>query len=97
MKKNELNIKQAMENTVYPINTPNIRFHDLKFLYLKDIVGDKKKGIDGILPISRSTWFAGIKAGKYPKPTHISTRRVAWKYTEIVNLVYSFPNYGEAA
>ena len=97
MKKENMNVEQTMTNTVDSSNMSNIKFSHIKLLSLKQIVGDAKKGIDGILPFSRSTWFAGIKEGRFPQPIHISKRRVAWKYTDIVNMAYSFPGYGEAA
>ena len=34
------------------------------FVRLKDIIGPT-----GLIPISRSGWYAGIKAGRFPKPT----------------------------
>ena len=39
------------------------------------------KGVLIKVPVSRATWYAGIKAGKYPKPIRlsegVSVRRVA--------------------
>lgn len=40
-----------------------------------------------ILPISRSTWWQGIKDGKYPKGILISARVRAWPESEILALV----------
>lgn len=48
-----------------------------------------------IIPVSKSTWWAGVSSGKYPKPVKISNRCVAWLATDIQNLVESF--YMEAA
>ncbi len=31
------------------------------------------------VPISRSSWFAGVRSGRYPKPVRLSERRVACK------------------
>ncbi len=36
-----------------------------------------------IIPVSRSTWWAGVQRGIYPKPTRLSPRTVAWRRTEI--------------
>ena len=57
------------------------------FLRLTQIVGDKKKNIPAIFPVSRSTWFAGVKSGKYPQPVKISRRCVAWKVEDIKALL----------
>ena len=34
-------------------------------------------------PIGKSTWWEGVKTGRYPKPIRISTRCVAWRMTDI--------------
>jgi prophage regulatory protein len=40
-----------------------------------------------IIPISKSSWWAGVKTGKYPKPVKLSERCTAWKMSDIENLV----------
>jgi hypothetical protein len=50
---------------------------------LIDLVGDSKKGIKGIIPISRSAWLSGVKAGIYPAPVKIGSRAVAWRAKDI--------------
>lgn len=40
-------------------------------------------------PVSRSSWLAGVKAGKYPKPVRISARSVAWRAADIRSLIAS--------
>ncbi len=37
------------------------------YLRLYQIIGDRKRGVPALIPISRSAWYAGIKAGVYPK------------------------------
>jgi prophage regulatory protein len=37
----------------------------------------------GPLPISKSTWWAGIKAGRYPKPVKLGPRITAWRVEDI--------------
>ncbi len=39
------------------------------------------------VPISRSSWFAGVKAGRYPKPVRLSERRVFWRASDIRSFV----------
>lgn len=56
---------------------------DDRFLRLHQIIGDAKKGIVGLIPISKSAWYAGIKAGRYPKPINLGARTVAWKLSDI--------------
>ena len=40
-----------------------------------------------IVPLSRSTWWAGIKTGRYPAPVRIGARSVAWRASEIASLL----------
>lgn len=45
------------------------------------------RAVLSILQISRSTFYAGIKAGRYPPPLHISPRTSAWRRSDIVALI----------
>jgi prophage regulatory protein len=56
-------------------------------LRLPQIIGDKKRGIAPLIPVSRSTWFDGVKAGRFPKPIKLSERVTAWRSDEIFALV----------
>ena len=42
------------------------------------------------VPVSRSSWFAGVKNGRYPKPVQLGARAVAWRAEDIRTLVASF-------
>ena len=57
------------------------------FLRIDDIIGNRKKNIRGIIPVCRSTWYDGIKAGKYPAPVKIGKRASAWRAEDIRTLV----------
>lgn len=37
----------------------------------------------GPIPVSRSTWWAGVKTGRYPKPVKLGPRITAWRVEEI--------------
>lgn len=37
----------------------------------------------GPIPVSKSTWWAGVKSGRYPRPVKISTRVTAWRVEDI--------------
>lgn len=39
------------------------------------------------IPVSRSTWFAGIKAGRYPKGRSLGPRMTVWRSDEIDQIV----------
>jgi prophage regulatory protein len=59
----------------------------LGYLRVWQIVGDRKRGIEAILPIGRSTFLAGVKSGKYPKPVKLSERTTAWRKADIMALL----------
>ena len=59
------------------------------YLRIWQIVGDKKRGIEPILPIGRSTFLAGVKSGKYPQPVKLSERTTAWRKADILTLLNS--------
>lgn len=41
------------------------------------------------IPISRSSWYAGVKTGKYPKSYKLSERVAVWHASDIRNLIES--------
>ncbi|MBX9346033.1 AlpA family phage regulatory protein [Chromobacterium vaccinii] len=40
-----------------------------------------------LIPVSRATWYAGIKNGRYPRPISLGPRCVAWKASEIQQII----------
>lgn len=38
-------------------------------------------------PVSRSTWWAGVKSGKFPKPVKLGPRTTAWRVSDIRALI----------
>jgi predicted DNA-binding transcriptional regulator AlpA len=40
-----------------------------------------------LFPIGRSTWWRGVKEGRYPKPVKISVRTSAWRTQDILDLL----------
>lgn len=57
------------------------------FLRLGQIIGDKKRGIPPIIPVSKSVWYEGCKTGRFPKPVHLGPKTVAWPRSQIAELV----------
>ncbi len=45
------------------------------------------KQILQIIPISRSSWWAGVKSGRYPKPFKLSPRTTVWRVKDILDLI----------
>lgn len=40
-----------------------------------------------LIPVSRSTWWAGIKTGRFPKSVKIGERTTAWRTEDIRELI----------
>jgi predicted DNA-binding transcriptional regulator AlpA len=38
---------------------------------------------NGPIPVSRSTWWAGVKSGRFPKPIKLSARVTAWRVEDL--------------
>lgn len=66
------------------------------YLRLSQIVGSPGKPnanppeppTTGLIPVSRSTWWAGVRTGRYPQPTRaLGTRITAWRAEDIRALI----------
>lgn len=57
-----------------------------RLLKLPDIIGNRKKGIVGIIPMSRSKFYELIKHGEFPAPLHIGCGSF-WKLSAIHSLI----------
>lgn len=59
------------------------------FLRLSQILGNTKANppIPAIIPVSKSTWWAGVKNGRYPQPVKLSERCTAWPVEAIRVLI----------
>lgn len=38
---------------------------------------------DGPIPVSKSTWWAGVRSGRFPKPMKLGPRTTAWRAEDI--------------
>ncbi len=59
------------------------------FLRLPQILGDSKTQppIPPLIPVSKSTWWAGVKSGRYPRPVKLGPRITAWRVEDIRRLI----------
>ena len=48
---------------------------------------DKIVGPEGLIPISRSAFYQGIKEGIYPKPVRLGKRTSAWRMSELMLII----------
>jgi predicted DNA-binding transcriptional regulator AlpA len=40
-----------------------------------------------LIPVSKSTWWAGCKTGRFPKPVKLGPRTTAWRAEDIAALL----------
>lgn len=62
---------------------------DAGFMRLSQIVGDSKATppVLPVIPVSRSTWWNGVKSGLYPKPVKLSKGVTVWRVEDIRALI----------
>lgn len=48
-----------------------------------------------VIPVCKSSWWAGVKSGRYPKPVKLSPRRTAWKAEDIHALIKELSEQAE--
>ena len=67
-----------------------IQLPETGFLRLKQIIGDPKAipPIPPVIPVGKSTWWAGVKSGRYPQPVRtLGARITAWRVEDIKKLI----------
>ena len=59
------------------------------FLRLNQIVVNKTT--PAIIPISKSSWWAGVKEGRFPQPVKLGKRTTVWRISDIRFLIEKKP------
>lgn len=60
----------------------------LSYLRIWDIIGDRKRGINPLIPVSRTTWLNGVREKIYPQPIKLNGGRITvWKRSDILELL----------
>ena len=59
------------------------------YLRVAQIVGDPDADppIPAIIPIGKSTWWAGVRSGRFPRAVKLGPRTTAWKVEDIRALI----------
>jgi len=55
---------------------------EIGFMRLRDILE--------IFPVSKSTWWAGVKSGRFPKSVKLTERTTVWRVEDIRALIESY-------
>lgn len=48
----------------------------------------------GPIPVSKSTWWAGVRDGRFPKPIKLGTRVTVWRAEDIAQLISGGTGHG---
>jgi len=67
---------------------------EIGYVRLPQIIGDSKRGIPAVIPVSRATWWAGVASGRFPAGVLLGPRTRAWSVESIRALVDA---YGKVA
>ena len=60
-----------------------------RLLRLKQIIGDPKANppIEAIIPISKSSWWEGVKTGRYPEAIKLGANTTVWREVDVRRLI----------
>jgi predicted DNA-binding transcriptional regulator AlpA len=63
------------------------------YVRLSQIIGNQKAKppIPAIIPVSKSTWWEGVKSGRFPKPLKLGARITVWRVEDIYALIQKLP------
>ncbi len=66
-----------------------IQLHTTGYLRIPHILGDPKANppIAPLIPVGKSTWWKGIKSGRFPQPVKLGPRISAWRVEDIKALI----------
>ena len=78
-------VNSALANE--PAMTGPLALPEVGFVRIDHIVGNPKKGILGVFPVSKSSWWEGVRRGIYPPAYKIGLRAVGWKIEDIRALI----------
>ena len=69
------------------------------FLRLRQIIGDPKADppVPPLIPVSRSTWWAGVKNGRFPKAVKLGPNTTVWRAEDIRSLISNVEAQKESA
>ncbi len=71
-----------------------IQLPETGYVRLRQIIGNPKADppIPAIIPVSKSTWWSGIKEGRFPQSVKLGPRTTVWRVEDIRLLIES-PSY----
>ena len=75
----------------------NQQIPETGFLRLWQIIGNPKANppIPPIIPVSKSSWWAGVRSQKFPKPLKLGERTTVWRVEDVRALIAAMPPASE--
>jgi prophage regulatory protein len=61
---------------------PEVCLPETGFIRLKDIIAPH-----GPIPVSKSTWWSGVRSKRYPQPVKLGPKITAWRVEDIRALI----------
>jgi prophage regulatory protein len=50
--------------------------------------------VPNLIPVGKSTWWHGVKIGRFPKPVKLGPRTTAWRVEDIRALIHRAASKG---
>jgi predicted DNA-binding transcriptional regulator AlpA len=66
----------------FGVITSNPRFPNTGFVRISAIIAP-----DGPIPVSKSTWWEGVRDGRFPAPVKLGPKTTTWRVEDILALI----------
>lgn len=73
---------RPLERKAAPATTVTSSLPVTGFVRLRSIIGP-----EGLIPVGKSTWWAGVESGRFPKPVKLGARITVWRAEDIRALI----------
>ncbi|MCZ8261154.1 MAG: AlpA family phage regulatory protein [Beijerinckiaceae bacterium] len=70
-----------------PFGRPFSELPNTGYLRLRDIIRPY-----GPIPVGKSTWWSGVKDGRFPRPVKLGARLTVWRVDDIRRLINDGPH-----
>ena len=67
------------------------------YVRTRDICRDKTTEVDSLLPIGKTTWWDGVRTGKFPQPIKLGPRTTVWRLEDIERIAETLTDQEEGA
>jgi len=67
----------------------NATLPETGLLRLRQIIGDPNATppVPALIPVGRTTWYHGVKSGRFPAPVNMGVRTLLWRAEDIRALI----------